>query len=749
MHSIMREPLRHALVFALALGAAASCALTPSEESGDEQTAESRAEMSPRELFSGTVIGPDGAPLGGAAVSVNDSVVSTDAGGYFELYTPRSDRYVIHTSKHDHVSASLIHTGLSLLDMEIKLRQAEVFPIDPTRPIAVTDSRGTRISIDAGALVDQSGRPATGPLTLNMHTYNLREEAMVGDMSGVDVSGNIVTLSSVGAFSAEFTDSGGRLYNLAPGETASIAMVVDRENPYFGDIPMWYYNYENGLWIEEGTGSVINGLATAQVSHFSAWNFDIKSSSPACIRLNLDSAYLDEQPEGFVQARVEVPPPWRRVADVVLNDATKGNVLYNLPPNTDVKVFIPKDQLYAVVNTGAPWGGVGVPPVGRRPNYYPACNSWLAVNGVPQVGTVSGTVSLQGRSNHSGAAVQAWKEGRLVGTAVTDAAGQYSLSVPPDTYSIKFSKSGYVGATNAAVSAAPGGTTTLGLVTLLAGDVDGSNCVDWANDVMVIGNAMGLPVGPEDPRDLDGDGNIDNADLSLAVANLGACDPSATPASSPAPPSGMRLWLRADAGVTSSVGKVSLWEDQSGNGINGSTPAASRQPSLIAGALNGKPVVRFEGAQSLGLTSPIQPARFTVFIVGKNSKTSEEFSVILGPGGSTPNNQLRWENGSQALFVGLGNSMPIIKTTIGDTRAYHALSTRYDGSTMTVYRNGGLISTHSFSTTGPWVLGQIGAWYSSYFMVGDLAEILVYDTALSEADRSSVNMYLRDKYALP
>ncbi|WP_437723085.1 carboxypeptidase regulatory-like domain-containing protein [Sorangium sp. So ce861] len=745
----MKETLRHALLFALALGAAAGCAGAPSEESRDEQTAESRAKINPLEPFSGTVVGPDGAPLGGAAVSVNDSVVSTDAGGYFELYTPRSDRYVIHASKHGHVPASLVHAGLSLLDMEIKLSQAEVIPIDPTRPIAVTDSRGTQIAIDAGALVDPSGRPATVPLSLHIHTYDLREEAMVGDMSGVDESGNLVALSSVGAFSAEFTDAAGQLYNLAPGKSANIAMIVDPENPYEGYIPVWYYDPDTGLWVEEGVGIVAGGVATAQVSHFSAWNFDIKGTSPACIRLNVDVAYLEEQPEGVVQARVEVPAPWRRVVDVTLNDASKGNVLYNLPPNTDVKVFIPKDQLYAVVNTGAPWGGVGVPPIGRRPNFYPACNGALAVNGVPQVGTISGSVSLQGRSNHGGATVRAWKGGQLVGTAVTDAAGQYALSVPPDTYTITFGKSGYLGATNAAVSAASGGTTTLGPVTLLAGDVDGSLCVDWANDVTAIGNAMGLSVGSDDPRDLDGDGSIDSADLSLAVANLGACDPNAPPASSSAPPAGMKLWLRADTGVTASAGKVSSWQDQSGNGLNGTMAVASRQPSLVASALSGKPVIRFDGAQSLGITSPIQPATFTIFIVGKNSKTSEGFSIILGPGGSTPNNQFRWENGSQALLVGIGNGMPIIRTTIGDTRAYHALSARYDGATMAVFRDGRPISTHSFATTGPWVLGQIGAWYSSDFMVGDLAELLVYDTALSETDRSSVNSYLRDKYALP
>ncbi|KYG02836.1 hypothetical protein BE21_54215 [Sorangium cellulosum] len=215
------------------------------------------------------------------------------------------------------------------------------------------------------------------------------------------------------------------------------------------------------------------------------------------------------------------------------------------------------------------------------------------------------------------------------------------------------------------------------------------------------------------------------------------------------PRSGLKLWLRADAGITASAGKVSSWQDQSGNGNTAANPAAAAQPTLVSNALNSKPVVRFHGAQSLYLARQLEPTRFTVFVVGKNSKASETYSMILGPGNSTPNNQLRWENGGQALFVGIGNSMPVVTSTIGNTRVYHALSARYDGSTMAVYRDGRLASSHSFTTTGPWILLQIGAWFSSYFMEGDLAEILVYERALSDGARGAVNGYLRSTYALP
>lgn len=219
--------------------------------------------------------------------------------------------------------------------------------------------------------------------------------------------------------------------------------------------------------------------------------------------------------------------------------------------------------------------------------------------------------------------------------------------------------------------------------------------------------------------------------------------------SSALPTSGLDLWLRSDVGVEAPGGRVSIWVDQSGNGRHAMMNVASRQPYLATGALNGLPVLRFLGAQSLTLSALVQPNVFTVFVVGKNTKASESFSMILGPAGNSPNNQLRWENGSQALFVGLGNNMPIITSSVGNTRAYHALSARYNGSSMTVYRDGNVVSNHSFTASGPWTLASVGSWVSTYFMQGELAEIIIYARPLFEGERGTVNAYLRSKYNLP
>lgn len=209
------------------------------------------------------------------------------------------------------------------------------------------------------------------------------------------------------------------------------------------------------------------------------------------------------------------------------------------------------------------------------------------------------------------------------------------------------------------------------------------------------------------------------------------------------------MWLRADAGVSTDIGtSVARWADQSGNGRNAAMAVLARQPELVQGALNGLPVVRFNGTQSLTLEVFATPTVFTIFIVGKNAKVGSE-SIILGPAGNSPNNQLRWENDTEALFVGTGNNLPIIITNIGNTHVPHALSVRYDGTTMTVFRDGGGVSSDQFVTTGPWTFASVGAFFSSVFMEGDIGEIMIYDRALSSVDQEAVNSYLRSKYGLP
>jgi hypothetical protein len=475
------------------------------------------------ERFAGRLMDLSGTPQVGT-VSINGYKKVTAQDGTFEVYAPYSTRYVIQATKLGYVPLSIIHTGEALDAMELKLAKAETFTIDAAKPLDVTDSRGTRIAIPAGSLVDAQGLAPTGPIQLNLRTYDLRNEQMVGDMSAIDSSGQRVMLSSIGAFSAEFTDSSGKYFNLRNGSKASITLKVDPGNTFTGAVPLWWYDTARGLWVEEGMGNVVNGVATGQVGHFSVWNFDVKSVNPACIKLTVDPAYLFTfpTPGGKLQVKVTVPSPWYRVSTMTVT--TPGpHALYNLPPNANVEFEI-GGQPYALVNTGNAWGGTGTPAYP-----YSSCNGSLHVNATPQVAKVLGKVLRQYRTNHGGVTVTVKNGTTTVGTASTDASGSFSLQVFPGTVSAKATRAGYLYAEKSNVAVAAGGTVTLPTVTLPAGDMDDNGCITWANDLMVIGNAIGMAASATDPRDINGDASINYLDLNLASANGGLCSPAAVP----------------------------------------------------------------------------------------------------------------------------------------------------------------------------------------------------------------------------
>jgi len=208
-------------------------------------------------------------------------------------------------------------------------------------------------------------------------------------------------------------------------------------------------------------------------------------------------------------------------------------------------------------------------------------------------------------------------------------------------------------------------------------------------------------------------------------------------------------WFRADEGIELADGrKISSWRDQSAYGAHAMMDTdASRQPEFVAAGLNGKPEVYFGGAQSLYF--PVfNSVKFTLFAVGRNSNPTDNFSIIIGPGGDTGNNQLRWDDGDTLMFVGLEINIPVTEFPFGNTRVPHLVSVRNTGSVLEVYRDGELKGQLATVTTGGWDVAQLGGWFSQDFMIGSLSEVVMYDRSLTDAELTGTQAALLEKYGL-
>ena len=245
------------------------------------------------------------------------------------------------------------------------------------------------------------------------------------------------------------------------------------------------------------------------------------------------------------------------------------------------------------------------------------------------------------------------------------------------------------------------------------------------------------------------------------------------------PAAGLQLWLKADEGVRASGSSVSSWIDQSGNGNDATQSNFDRQPSLVNNGLNNKPLLHFDGINDmLGLTGTKPMSQISLFLVFKID------SGLVGNDGTDPFPYYPVVFGNPNIngkAYGLGmrnyysaNSPDIIGPWVGEDSYVFSESpniaafdqwkvlsvitnqkmwnttVRSNGVDAVITPQGTTNESLSFPLGRPdgtvGIGGAVNVPAGHLIFKGDIAEVIVYDTALSNEDRLSVEKYLNDKY---
>lgn len=230
------------------------------------------------------------------------------------------------------------------------------------------------------------------------------------------------------------------------------------------------------------------------------------------------------------------------------------------------------------------------------------------------------------------------------------------------------------------------------------------------------------------------------------------------------------LWLKAGSGTSSTINntRISSWNDQSGNGINVTQTVAAQQPSFATNVLNGMPAIQFDNVNGAGVNdkmigpdSPIldNTSGYSFFNVVRPQNVDNEARVIISKRTSVAVDQsfmLFFFTGSR-YYVDIqsnnnrfnttttyaANNNYILNTIYNGTLAAASRAKAYTGETLEITATE--TNTLVLNNNSPLLIGTTDASDPRPFG-GYIAEVIMYNIAVNDAQRIIINNYLSSKY---
>lgn len=234
-----------------------------------------------------------------------------------------------------------------------------------------------------------------------------------------------------------------------------------------------------------------------------------------------------------------------------------------------------------------------------------------------------------------------------------------------------------------------------------------------------------------------------------------------------APHPGYAAWFDPAQGLTTSGGKVTQWVDRSGAAYVASQGTTASQPSTGA-TLNGVPLLTFDGTDdrlSANAIAPLLSAAGPPFTVIWMSRPT-----VADSGGGGGRTVAAWYGTASTSFLYLGhygtafqpwrkNDPPtsastfpanvVAGATVANVAGVYAISNN-GAIAGSAYKNGPTANNFTFGANGTFTfdtfgLGQAG---TSGFFKGDLGDVFIYQSQLSQANIDQTLAYLGQKYGI-
>lgn len=308
----------------------------------------------------GTVTDTEGNPLSGVSISSGETqTVTNDMGLFtFERIASANGRFLFTFKKDGYFTITRSGIFSDDLSMQVVMQSKNDGATNTTSATFTSTEESTlkadgmEVAIPASSLVTADGKAYSGTVKADMLYLSPDNENFTtmmpgGDMAAVRMDESDATLISYGMVEVSLTDAGGNALQLKEGSKSEMTFPIPesmKNNPP-PTIPLWYFNEEAGVWVEEGTATLKGDVYVGSVSHFSWHNLDVPED-----RVTIRGKVTDCKGRPIPRTLVTVD----QTSGVTNND---GTYWVYVPANTPVTVTV-KSEDY---NSYSPEVSVSVP----------------------------------------------------------------------------------------------------------------------------------------------------------------------------------------------------------------------------------------------------------------------------------------------------------------------------------------------------------------------------------------------------
>jgi len=230
--------------------------------------------------------------------------------------------------------------------------------------------------------------------------------------------------------------------------------------------------------------------------------------------------------------------------------------------------------------------------------------------------------------------------------------------------------------------------------------------------------------------------------------------------------SGLQLWLKADAGTSTTTegASVDTWEDQSSVGNHANQSSSPLQPIFKANQFNGHPALQNAAGKYFDIDmSAANDQDFTVFtVVKRESGDNDQYTIGIQASDDDDGFSFGYLSSEEIAFDQYGNVIVLeCPAYAGSSEIPSILFAEFGTSTGKkeyLVRDGISTDKKNTNTTSYYLTGNgnIGRGNGDNSFIGLIAEVVLYDSAevvlydrlLTDTEKKRVQTYLSVKYGL-